>query len=770
MSWVGQRLRRFEDPAHIRGEAAFVGDLAIGAKTLRFVRSPVARGRILEISAPTRVEVITGHQLQGVGAIRPLLHRDDFFVVDQPVLPTEEVVFAGQAVAAVLASNPHEAEDLADQVFLDIEPSDPVTDMDQAIDPDSPKVHEHVPSNTLLDARFSSAGFDDTFQSAPHRINIETRTHRQSAMPLEARGGVATLDRRTGRVTLTTATQMPHVMRTAIADVLRMRESDLRVIAPDVGGGFGQKMNLAIEDIVAVWAAREMGGSVAWVEDRRENFTSSFHSRDHRYLVEGGFDENGRLLAIRADIRCNVGAFSCYPVTCGVEPLMALAEFPGPYDFQEYSVRARAVATNACPIGPYRGVARPAITLTLERLMDTAAAQLGMDPIEIRRRNLIRKFPYRSVTGLTYDEGSYVEALDTAVAAADISTFKNRQAQALTEGRYLGIGFSTFSERTGYGTPAFAGRSMDVTPGFETVDLSMDPSGNVDVRVGTSPHGQGLETSLAQVIADELGVTPDKVRVIHGDTDSTPYGWGTFGSRSMVLSGGASKIAATELKNKLLAIAGEQLEVAAEDLEFIEGDIKVKGTNLGLGISQVARLAHHGSHRMPEGLGPALRTSATYDPLGTFSNACHVALVEVDIDTGHVAIERFIVAEDAGIVVNPQIADGQIHGGVAQGIAGALFEELVYDADGNLLTTSLMDYLPPTMAEVPNIEIIHLETRSDATITGAKGLGEGGTIGAPAAILNAITDALSPLGIQVNEMPATPSRIRSLIRAAEESS
>jgi aerobic carbon-monoxide dehydrogenase large subunit len=576
-----------------------------------------------------------------------------------------------------------------------------------------------------------------------------------------------TTRRTSSRLTLTTSAQMPHMIRTIIADLLGMPEADLRVVAPDVGGAFGQKMSLAVEDVVAVWVARKLRRSVAWIEDRRENFTSSWHGRDHRYMLEGAFTREGRLVALRADIRCNVGAYSCYPVTCGVEPLMAMAEMPGPYDFQQYSARARAIATNLCPIAPYRGVSRPVITLSLERLMDVAAKRLALDPVEIRRRNLVKSFPYRSVTGLVYDEASYVEALEEAIRVVDLDSFRARQEEARRLGRYLGIGFSTFSERTGYGTSAFAARSMDVTPGFEQVAMAMDPSGSVEARIGASPHGQGLGTSLAQVIADELGIGPERVRVVHGDTDRTPYGWGTFASRSMVLSGGASKLAATELRKRLSLIASEMLETAPEDLVFHDGMVLVRGTELGVEIATLARSAYHRSHALGDGLGPGLSTTATYDPHGTFSNACHVATVEVDPETGHVELKRFVVIEDAGVIVNPMIADGQVHGGVAQGIAAALYEELVYDDDGNLVTASLMDYLPPTASEIPAIEVVHLCSRSDATLTGAKGLGEGGTIGAPAAVLNAIADALSPLGVELFEIPATPERIRSLIRQAE---
>jgi carbon-monoxide dehydrogenase large subunit len=398
--------------------------------------------------------------------------------------------------------------------------------------------------------------------------------------------------------------------------------------------------------------------------------------------------------------------------------------------------------------------------------MDLAARLFNLDPVEIRRRNLIRQFPYNSAAGLVYDEGSYVEALDLAAKVIDIPGFRERQKSARKDHRYLGVGFSVFSERTGYGTPAFAPRSMDVTPGYETAELVMDPSGLVELRIGASPHGQGLVTALSQLVADELGLSPEDVTVIHGDTDRTPYGWGTFASRSMVIAGGATKLAATKVKNRLSEIAADMMEAAPEDIVFIGGQAVVQGTDQGLSIPDLARAAYHQSHRFA-GNGPGLSAAATYDPPGTFSNACHAAVVEIDIETGGVTIERFLVVEDAGLLINPMIVDGQVAGGVAQGIANALYEEVVYDESGNILTASFLDYLPPTSSEIPRIEIIHLCTMTDASVTGAKGVGEGGTIGAPAAVINAISDALEPFGVEVLEMPATPDRLRALLRDAQ---
>jgi carbon-monoxide dehydrogenase large subunit len=417
-------------------------------------------------------------------------------------------------------------------------------------------------------------------------------------------------------------------------------------------------------------------------------------------------------------------------------------------------------------MGPYRGVSRPAITFAVERLMDRAAAAFGMEPTEIRRRNLIDTFPYVSTTGLTFDAASYRETLEAAVAAIDLTAFRQRQTAARANGQFLGIGFATFSERTGYGTPAFAARGMDITLGWETVEISMDPSGFVEARIGASPHGQGLRTTLAQIIADEIGVPPERINVVHGDTDRTPYGFGTFASRSLVIAGGASLMAARKVRAKLVKIAGHLLEAAADDIVLASGAATVAGTDRSVPIAALARAAYLQTQRFKGEIEPGIAESATYDPPGTFSNACHVAIVEVDTETGQVRIEKFLVAEDAGRIINPMIVDGQIHGGVAQGIGNALLEEIVYDETGNIRTTSLADYLPPTVREIPPVEIVHLETASEATITRAKGVGEGGTIGAPAAVINAINDAIAPFGAVIDEIPATPQRIRDALRAA----
>jgi aerobic carbon-monoxide dehydrogenase large subunit len=764
-NWVGRSIRRLEDPALVTGQGRFTADLP-AVHWVRFVRSSIAAGKIQSIEAPPGANIITASDLRALKPIRPVLSKFNYVPVGQPILADGVVRFTGEPIAAAYAASKDQAEDLADQVEVVIAETTALVDGPLALVEGAPLVHAEAAGNVIVEGRVRTPGFDEVWRSAHKVLRVDARSRRQNAAPMEARAGHAAYDPATGRVTLTCTTQMPHLTRTAVCDIIGIPEAELRVIAPDVGGGFGQKMSLAVEYVLLVWLARRLRSSVAWTEDRRENLIASFHSRDQHIELEGAFDAGGKLIALSADIIANIGAYSCFPTTCGVEPLMALAELPGPYDVSAYNCRARGVLTHTCPMAPYRGVSRPVITFAIERLMDKAAAAFGIEPTELRRRNLIDKFPHTSPMGLMFDDGTYKETMEIAIKAVDLPAFRKQQQVARTRGRYLGIGFATFSERTGYGSPAFAARGMEITPGWETVHLTIDPSGFVEARIGASPHGQGLRTTLAQIIADEIGIDPQFIKVVHGDTDRSPYGWGTFASRSLVLSGGASLIAAQKIRAKLIKMASHMLETAPEDITLKSGSAHVIGTDRSIAIATMARAAYHQTHIFKGEIEPGLTETGTYDPSGTFSNACHTAIVEVDIDTGRVEVKKFLVAEDAGLIINPMIADGQVHGGVAQGIGNALLEEIIYDETGNILTSTLADFLPPTAREIPELELHHLETLTGNTITKAKGLGEGGAIGAPAAVINAINDALSSFGVSIDEMPATPQRIRAALRSS----
>ena len=764
-NWVGRSIRRLEDPALVTGQGRFTADLP-AVHWVRFVRSSIAAGKIESIKAPAGANIVTASDLRALKPIRPVLSKFNYVPVGQPILADGVVRFTGEPIAAAYAASKDQAEDLADQVEVVIAETTALVDGSLALVEGAPLVHAEAAGNVIVEGRVRTPGFDDVWRGAHKVLRVDARSRRQNAAPMEARAGHAAYDAATGRVTLTCTTQMPHLTRTAVCDIIGIPEAELRVIAPDVGGGFGQKMSLAVEYVLLVWLARHLRSSVAWTEDRRENLIASFHSRDQHIELEGAFDADGKLIALSADIVANIGAYSCFPTTCGVEPLMALAELPGPYDVSAYNCRARGVLTHTCPMAPYRGVSRPVITFAIERLMDKAAAAFGIEPTELRRRNLIDKFPHTSPMGLVFDDGTYKETMEIAIMAIDLPAFRKQQQAARTKGRYLGIGFATFSERTGYGSPAFAARGMEITPGWETVHLTIDPSGFVEARIGASPHGQGLRTTLAQIIADEIGIDPQFIKVVHGDTDRSPYGWGTFASRSLVLSGGASLIAAQKIRAKLIKMASHMLEAAPEDITLKSGSAHVIGTDRSITIATLARAAYHQTHIFKGEIEPGLTETGNYDPSGTFSNACHTAIVEVDIDTGRVEVKKFLVAEDAGLIINPMIADGQVHGGVAQGIGNALLEEIIYDETGNILTSTLADFLPPTAREIPELELHHLETLTGNSITKAKGLGEGGAIGAPAAVINAINDALSSFDVSIDEMPATPQRIRAALRSS----
>lgn len=767
--WVGRTIPRVEDPALVQGLGNFIADVAASDPHCLyavFVRSTVASGRVISVTAPPGVQLVTAADLSAK-PIRPLLLRPDYVPVEMPILAGEVVRFVGEPVAAVLAASIAEAEDAAERVEVEIEELTPVVSVEQALSDGAPLVHPGpfpTIGNAAIDTRRKTDNFDAVVKGAAYHFTVEASSARQSAMPMEARGSHVTVDRTTNRITLSTTAQMPHTIRTGLCDSLGIPEDRLRVVVPDVGGAFGAKQPLQREDVVLITMALKLRRSIAWIETREENFLAAWHSRQQSYQVTGSFAEDGTLLAVASEITSDVGAYSCYPVTFGVEALMAMNELPGPYAFEEYSGHSQAVLTNKCPIAPYRGVARPVITMVMERLMDVAAANLKMSRVDIRLKNVVKEFPHRAPTGFVLDPSSHVEALTQAASLTDFDGFEARRASAPDDGKLRGIGMCVFSESSGFGTSAFAERKMGITPGYEKVHMAFDPSGNLVLRIGASPHGQGLRTTLSQIVADELGINPSRVRVIHSDTDATPYGWGTFASRSLVIAGGASKLAGAKMADQVRAIAGSMLECDPSDVELREGKARVRGTEATVTMEEIARLAHHNSHKLPEGLDVGLETTATYDPDGTYSNSVHVVEVEVDAETGFTDIVRYVVVEDAGVMVNPQIVEGQIRGGIAQGVGNALYEEMLYDENGVLITTSLLDFLPPTIMEMPQVEIHHLETISDFTVTGAKGVGEGGTMGAPAAILNAINHALAPLGTALTHVPATPNRVRAAIR------
>ena len=766
----GAAVPRTEDARLVTGGGRYVSDLERPRMLhVAFVRSVHAHARIrgLDVAAAASaagvVATVTGADERFVGLrIRARSALPTYVPTEQPILAWPEIRFAGEAVAAVVAVDRYRAEDAAALVAVDYEPLPAAVDVAPAPGAAAPRVHEAAPDNVLLTRRFESGGVDAALAGAAVVIERTFRTNRQAAAPLEGRAGVAEWDGGLGKLTLWSGVQVPHLVRHALAEMLELPESRVRVVAPDVGGGFGVKSLMYPEDVALCLLAMRLGRPVKWVEQRREGFLASAHARDHHYAVRAGFDRQGRLLALDARITCNAGAYSVYPWTAGLEALMAGGLLAGPYKVAHYRCEVAAVATHTTPAGPYRGVARPATTFVMERVLDLGAAALGLDPVDVRRANLVgpADLPYTSATRLVHDSPTYPVCFEKAVETIGYAGFRAEQARLRREGRYLGVGFANYNELTGLGQAASAGPRMPFRTGHEGATVRMDPSGLVTLLAGVTSQGQGLETTLAQIVASELGVPLRAVSVVFGDTDATPFGLGAFASRQAVIGGGAAMRAARTLREKVVLIAAHLLEAAREDLEVADGRVTVRGApGRAVTIAEVARVAHLETHRLPGDVEPGLEATRFYDPIrGTFAAGAQAAIVEVDAVTGALTIRRYVCVEDTGRVINPLIVLGQVQGAIAQGIGGALSEHLVYDEAGQLLTGTLMEYALPTARSMPALEIDHLEVPAE-NLVGVRGVGEGGTLGPAAALASAVADALAPLGVEPNELPLAPARI-----------
>jgi carbon-monoxide dehydrogenase large subunit len=768
-SIFGAPVPRKEDARLVAGQGRYVTDIELPRMLhVAFVRSPHAHARIRELdTAPARVAagvaaVATGADPDvAAQRIQARSALPGYVMTGQPILAWPEARFAGEAIAAVAARDRYAAEDAAALVSVDWEPLPAALDI---VDParGGVAVHEGAPGNVLMARRFESGQVEATLAGAAAVVERVFRTNRQSAAPLEGRAGVADWSAGEGKLTLWLGTQIPHLVRHALAEMLGLAENRIRVVAPDVGGGFGVKAVLYPEEVALCLLAMRLGRPVKWVEQRREGFLASAHARDHHYAVRTGFGRDGRLLALDARVACNVGAYSVFPWTAGLEALMAGGLLAGPYKVPHYRCEVAAVATHTTPAGPYRGVARPATTFVMERLLDLGARSLGLDPVEVRRVNLIgpADLPYTSATRLVHDSGSYPICFEKAVEGIGYAGFRAEQASGRREGRYLGIGFANYNELTGLGQAASAGPRMPFRTGHEGATVRMDPSGAVTVLAGVTSQGQGLETTMAQLVAAELGLPLGAVRVILGDTDATPFGLGAFASRQAVIGGGAVTRAARALREKITAVAAHLLEAAAADLEVADGRIAVRGLpDRGISMADVARVAHLETHRLPPETEPGLEATRFYDPIrGTFAAGAQAAVVEVDVGTGRLHIRRYVCVEDTGRVINPLIVEGQVQGAIALGGGGALLEHLIYDGAGQLLTGTLMEYALPTAAALPSVEVDHVEVPAE-NLLGVRGVGEGGALGPAAVLANAVADALAPFGTEVNELPITAARL-----------
>ncbi|MBI2216171.1 MAG: xanthine dehydrogenase family protein [Candidatus Rokubacteria bacterium] len=775
---IGARVRRVEDARLLTGEGRYVADVRPpGCLDAAFVRSPHAHARIvaIDVSAaralPGVVAVVTGEDMAAMAKpVRAASKMAGYRVTSFPPLALGKVRYVGEAVAVVVADTRYAAEDAAELVRVEYEALPAVPTAESAASPGSPRLHEEADGNVLVAREFARGDVDAALEAADVVVRRRFRFRRHTAVCMETRGCLAEYSRVTGFLSLRSSTQCPGLVRDVLADLLDLPEHKIRVIASDVGGGYGAKASLYPEEISVAAVARDLGRAVRWIGDRREDLLATSQAWDEIIDAELGLRRDGTIVGLRADVLADVGAYSIYPWTAGIEPVQTISFLPGPYRVPEYRGRARGVATCKAPMGPYRGVGRPPAVFAIERLMDQAARELDLDPTALRECNFIRgdDFPYKSPSGIVWDRSSFTETLGRAREALGYERARQEQARARAEGRWVGIGFASYVELTGIGSAIPVSPGMPVATGTEAATIRVDPSGTVTAVFGIASHGQGLETSLAQVVGENLGVPLDSVQVVHGDTALSPYGTGTYASRSAVLAGGAAILAARAVRDKTLAIAAHLLEAAPQDLVMSEGRVAVRGLpERGVSLRDVAKAAYSGVRRLPKGMEPGLEATRFYDPYyGTASSATHAVMLEVDRGTFDVRLLRYVVVEDCGRMINPLIVDGQVHGGVAQGIGAALLEEIVYDEGGQLLTGTLMDYLVPTASEIPHMEVHHLETPSPTALGGFRGMGEGGTIGAPAAIANAVTDALVPLSVEIDELPITPERIYRLVKQA----
>jgi carbon-monoxide dehydrogenase large subunit len=757
---VGAALPRKEDDRFLRGRGRYVGDIRFpGMQEVAFLRSPVAHGVIGAVTAPAGARVYTMDDLVGVQPIRAPSSLPGFRRTDQWPLARGRVRQVGEPIAMVVAPTRAEAEDVLDAISLDIEELPAATDM--LAHRAGPAVHEGWPDNVVLHTLVED---DLADVAAPIVVRRRLRTARQHMAPLEGRGVVARWDPRLAQLEMHSSSQMVHVTKTGLAECLGLPEAAVRIISPDVGGGFGYKGILLQEEVAIGWLAQRLGGTaLRWIEDRREALSAQANCREHHYDIAVHADAQGRILAIDCEAHVDAGAYSAYPFSACLEAAQIASILPGPYVVPRYRCRTWSVATHKPPILPYRGVARTGVCYALETTLDAVARRAGISPVELRLRNLPgpEAMPYVNVTKKIFDSGDYPESLRRAASAIDAARFAERQRAARAEGRLIGQGFAVFCEQGAHGTSVYHGWGIPFVPGAEACQARLTADGGLELRVGVHSHGQGMETTLAQVAHELLGVPVAAVRLVHGDTAMTPYSTGTWGSRSAVMAGGAVATACEELRRRVLGMGAHLLQADPDEARFEAGEVRAGGASIG--VAEVARVFH----RAPQNLTEAMQAEGlectmghkTLRDTGTFSYATHAVEIALDAATGRVALTRYVIVEDGGVLLNPLVADGQVLGGTAQGIGTALLEEMPFDAAGQPLASTLADYLLPGATDVPDIEILHMETPSPISRFGQKGIGESGAIGPPAAIVNAINDAIAHLGREVTDLPATPERI-----------
>ena len=773
---IGARVPRKEDSRHLHGKGQYVSDMMLpGQREVAFLRSPVAHGRIRGIKKPAGSEgrVFVREDLAEAKDIVAPSTLPSYKVSGQPPLAHGKVRFVGEPVVMCVAKTRAEAEDLCEQVQLDIEELPVLVDSETARFEKNTRVHEEWDDNLFLSLSVEN-GFDALAKKATVVVKREVELSRQAMVPMEGKAVVAHWDERADQLVMYYSTQTPHIVRTGIAQFLGLDEGQVRIIAPDVGGGFGYKVIVHPEELAVAWLAMKYKKPYRWIEDRREHLVSGANARQHKYQLTGYADDKGRLLALDAEITIDGGAYSNWPFTIGLEPGQAMGNLPGPYDFQGYRCKTYCVATNKPGFMPYRGVARTGVCFAMELLMDAIARAVDRDPYEVRMENLVRpeQMPYDNVVKKHYDSGNYPAALALAREKFDHAKWLERQKKGEPDGRKIGIGYASYCEQSAHGTSVFATWGLPLVPGYDQSAVKLTPDGGLEVRVGVHSHGQGMETTFAQLAHEVLGIDVQKVKITHGDTGTTPYSTGTYASRSIVMAGGATLKACAELIPRIIKIGAFLIGCKDEEARFdkVHGVVGPDGKSVDL--KEICSVWYLRPDRAPLDVDRrGLEVSVSYKPdrdSGAFSYASHAVAVAVDTETGQVEILDYVIAEDCGTLVNPMVVEGQTLGGVAQGIGTAMYEEIQYDANGQPNASTFADYLLPGPTEIPNMRIFHMETPSPYTMYGIKGMGECGAIAPPAVIFNAVNDALRATGAEVSKTPLTPHRLLAEIERARQ--
>lgn len=770
---IGASVPRKEDRRHLHGQSTFVGDLSFPRMLdVAFVRSPVAHAVLkeAEIDPEDRARVFTGADLAAVSPIVAEGTIPGYVKTAYPVMALGKANFVGQILAACVGPTRAEAEDVAERVFFDFDELEAVVDALAATEPGAPDIHPELSGN-VFHRMESGQDLAAIRASAAVSVSRTYRLARQAIVPIEGRGVVALWDERANQLVVYSSTQSPHLIRNGLAEFLKLDQNRIRVVAPDVGGGFGYKAILHPEELILGYLALKLKRPVRWLEDRREHLTAGANSREHIYNITAYGDAEGRLLGLDAEVIVDAGAYSIWPHTCAFDAIQAAGILPGPYQVQNYHVVTRTVATNKPPIQAYRAVARPGACFATELTIDALARAVKREAWQVRRENLVpaEAMPYRSVTGKLYDSGDYRHSLDTALGAIDLDALRSEQKARLADGRpLLGVGFATYTEHTGVSTSVLAPMGTRLMPGHEQAAVRITPDGGVDIRTGVQSHGQGMETSLAQVASDVLGIDIDKIQVVHGDTALTPYSTGTYASRCMIMVGGAVADGCDRLIGRMRMAAAHLMQRPPDELEFRDGAFHADSASMT--IAEIANIYYFVPAELPADIDAGgLEVTGGYRPKtdsGAFAYSSHVAVVEIDRDFATVKLRDYVAVDDCGIQVNPMIVDGQIWGGIVQGIGTALYEEVRYDESGQPQASTFADYLVPGCGDVPTIRLFKTETASPFTRFGVKGVGEGGAIAPPAAIVNAVNDALIPFAAEVAEVPVSPARILAALDAA----